>query len=84
MSVLVKFGAEWCLPCQKMEPILAQLAEKEPDLLVVDVDVDEFDADRKTWEVDSVPVFFYIDEETSTYRRHNGALPPVKMMEFVS
>jgi thioredoxin len=40
--VLVKFGAEWCGPCRRMESELDQLqAELGEDLLVVRVDVDE-------------------------------------------
>lgn len=42
VPVLAKFGAEWCPPCKKLEPVLAGLSVKE-DLKarIVDIDVDD-------------------------------------------
>ena len=39
--VLFKFGAEWCGPCKKVDPILSKLYDKTPDnveIYVLDVD----------------------------------------------
>jgi thioredoxin 1 len=39
--VLFKFGAEWCGPCQKVDPLLSQFYDKTPDnveIFVLDVD----------------------------------------------
>jgi thioredoxin 1 len=42
VPVVAKFGAEWCPPCKKLEPVLAGLSVKE-DLKarIIDIDVDE-------------------------------------------
>ncbi|MEV0649681.1 thioredoxin domain-containing protein [Phytomonospora sp. NPDC050363] len=41
LPVLVEFTAEWCPPCKKIAPVLAQIAQDEKDRLrVVALDVD--------------------------------------------
>lgn len=68
--VLVDFGAEWCPPCKKMEPVLNQL-QKELDgqfkLVKVDggMDVDVM----KAQQVESLPVFIIYKNGKETWRK---------------
>jgi len=40
--VIVKLGAEWCGPCQKIKPVLETFFDSSPDTVVcADIDVDE-------------------------------------------
>jgi thioredoxin 1 len=52
--VLVDFYADWCGPCQMMEPTIEALAE-ETDAAVLKVDVDRFQALAGQYEVQGIP-----------------------------
>ena len=55
--VLVDFTAAWCPPCRAMKPVLAELAAEQPDLRIVQVDVDEHQQTAARYEVLSMPTF---------------------------
>ena len=40
-TVLVDFFATWCGPCKMLSPLLEEVAEENPNLLVLKIDVDE-------------------------------------------
>lgn len=68
--VLVDFGAEWCPPCKKMEPVLAQLQKEltgQFKLVKVDggMDIDVM----KTQQVESLPVFIIYKNGKETWRK---------------
>lgn len=60
---VVKFGAEWCPPCQAMKPEMAQLGKANPDnVRILDVDVDTNGELAQRYEVSSIPaVYVYKD-----------------------
>jgi thioredoxin 1 len=53
--VLVDFYAEWCGPCKKMEPVLAEFAQENPDIQVVQVNVDDNADLARSYEITAVP-----------------------------
>jgi len=38
--VLVKFEADWCMPCRAMASVIEEIAKQHPNVKVVAVDVD--------------------------------------------
>jgi len=54
--VLIEFGATWCGPCKRQEPILKELAQAmDQKLKVVKIDVDESMNLAMQFQVMSVP-----------------------------
>lgn len=54
--VLVDFGATWCGPCKKLEPILHALASQRPgEVKLVKVDIDDAPELAARFNVRSVP-----------------------------
>ncbi len=54
--VLVDFHAKWCRPCQRLKPLLADLAEKKSDkMILVKIDVDENKKLVQEKKVDALP-----------------------------
>lgn len=68
--VLVDFGAEWCPPCKKMEPVLNQLQQElagKYNLVKVDggMDIDVM----KSQKVEALPVFIIYKNGKEVWRK---------------
>lgn len=68
--VLIDFGADWCPPCKKMEPVLKQLQNDLPNvysLVKVDggLDIDVMKAQK----VDALPVFIIYKKGKEVWRK---------------
>lgn len=59
--VLVEFFATWCHYCQGMMPVVEEFAQEEPEVAVVQVDVDKFPELVEAYGVESWPNFFYFE-----------------------
>lgn len=54
--VLVEFYATWCGPCRRMEPVVAEIAERYRDKVkVLRVDIDQNPALAEHYRVDAIP-----------------------------
>lgn len=65
--VLVDFNADWCGPCQMMKPILEEFAEKNAEVKVVGVNVDDNSDLAEKYGVSGIPclVLFKNGEEAN-------------------
>lgn len=73
-TVLVDFGAEWCPPCRKMEPVLASLETNNPGkftLLKVDGGNDEEIIQK--YKVTALPVFIIFKDGKEVWRKDGVA-----------
>ena len=55
VPVLVDFYADWCGPCQRLAPILEELAAEIPNARVVKVNVDHSPSLASEYGIESIP-----------------------------
>lgn len=80
--VILKFGAEWCGPCKKMDPIIDQVATENPDVKITHLDIDKEREIPVQYAVLSVPttLFFKDGEVKDTIV---GLVPKAKIEEKI-
>ncbi|MBE6543561.1 MAG: thioredoxin [Ruminococcaceae bacterium] len=54
-TVLIDFYADWCGPCRMVSPIIDEIANERPDVLVCMVNVDEEPALAQMFDISSIP-----------------------------
>ena len=59
-TVLLDFWATWCGPCQMIAPVVAQIAEENPDVVVGKVNVDEEMQLAQAFGITSIPTLIVI------------------------
>jgi thioredoxin 1 len=75
VPVLVDFWAPWCGPCRVVHPILEELgAERDSDLRIVSLNVDENQETAARYEVLSIPTLILFKDGAEA-KRVVGALP---------
>lgn len=67
-TAILKFGADWCGPCQQMEPIVEDI-EDEHD--VIHIDIEENPEVANEYHVRSLPTFLALDDG-EVIDQHNG------------
>nr|AAK72483.1 thioredoxin [Branchiostoma belcheri] len=55
--IVVDFTASWCGPCRMIAPVFEKLAEENPDVVFVKVDVDANDETAGACGISAMPTF---------------------------
>lgn len=72
--VLVDFGAEWCPPCKKMEPVLKSLETNNAGKFkLVKVDGSNDEAVLKAYNITALPVFIIFKDGKQVWRKDGVA-----------
>lgn len=73
-AILVDFGAPWCPPCKKMEPVLAELERSMPaGSSLIRIDADEATQLMKELKVESLPTFIVYKQGKESWRKEGIA-----------
>ncbi len=81
--VLIDFYADWCGPCKRMAPLIAEIAAERPDIKVCKVNVDEQQALAERFDVISIPTLVvFVQGEAKS--RLVGAQPKTEVLKLLS
>lgn len=73
MLKLIKFGATWCQPCLKLNPVIEAYKLEYPEVEVQVVDVDEQPDLAKEFQVRSIPYLVWM-KDGKVFRTQVGAM----------
>ena len=80
--VLLDFYAEWCGPCRMMGPIVDEIAEERPDVLVGKINVDEESALAAAFGVVSIPTLVVM-KDGKIVQSALGARPKAQVLSLL-
>jgi thioredoxin 1 len=81
--VLVDFWAEWCVPCKKVDPLLAEIATELGDKVeIVKVNIDENPQTALAYQVMTVPTLTLFKDGERVNSVH-GAKPKSFLVKFI-
>ena len=80
--VLLDFYADWCGPCRMVAPILHEIAEERPDVIVGKINVDEEEALAEAFGVYSIPTLVVM-KNGEVVRQTSGARPKAQLLAML-
>ena len=81
-TVLLDFYAEWCGPCKMVSPIVDQISEENPDIIVGKIDVDDQQEIAEKYGILSIPTLVVI-KNGEVVNKGTGVLTKGKLLEWL-
>lgn len=81
-TVLLDFYADWCGPCRMVSPIVDEIAEENPDILVGKINVDEQQELAAAFGVMSIPTLVVL-RNGEVVAKSMGAKPKAAIMAMI-
>lgn len=69
---IIKFTALWCADCIVMRPLWKEIAEKFPQVEIIDIDYDEQPEEAKKYGAIKVPMTIIFASDDKEIFRHQG------------
>ena len=80
--VLLDFYADWCGPCRMVAPILHEIAEERPDVIVGKINVDQEEELAMQFGVYSIPTLVVM-KNGEVVRQVSGARPKAQLLALL-
>lgn len=68
-KVIVDFYADWCGPCKMQAPVLDDFSKKQPDSIILKVNVDQNVDLAETHGIMSIPTMMVFSDGKQTYKK---------------
>ena len=81
-TCIVDFYADWCAPCRMIGPVLEQIADENPDITVVKVNVDENIELANEFGVRGIPALF-VTKDGKAVAQRAGFMPKDALVDWV-
>lgn len=80
--VLLDFYADWCGPCRMVGPVIEEIANEHPEILVGKINVDEEQALASAFSVMSIPTLVVM-KNGKIVRQVAGARPKAQILALL-
>ena len=80
--VIIDFFATWCMPCQMLTPILAQIDKENEGIEIFKVNVDENQETAIRYNIVSVPTLIFF-KDGKEVERQVGLIEKEKLEEII-
>lgn len=64
----IKFYADWCVPCKRMDTILNKMEKEFEDIKIYSIDIDKYTKIAQKYEVKSLPTIIFFDNGKEKFR----------------
>lgn len=81
-TVLLDFYADWCGPCRMVGPIIDEIADENPDILVGKVNVDQEQQLAQAFSVMSIPTLVVL-KNGKVVSKSMGAKPKAQILSML-
>lgn len=73
MPVLLEFGADWCIPCQQLRPVIKRVEDAyRGKLSVIVIDTDRSREQAARYNIRVLPTLVFLDTSGKEYKRLFG------------
>ena len=79
---IIDFYADWCGPCKMVAPILEELSNENPEVIIYKVDTEVEQELSAVFQIKSIPSILFIPKDRQPMM-HAGALPKNALQEII-
>ena len=79
---VLKFKADWCVPCRSLSPIIKSISE-EKGFSLVEIDVEENDEVTEEYKVRSLPTLVFLQDNVEK-ERCTGSKTKQQLLEIIN
>ena len=80
---IIDFYADWCGPCKMVAPILEELSDENPEIIIYKVDTEVEQELSAVFQIRSIPRILFIPKDNRQPMMQPGALPKNALQEII-